>query len=74
MKIITLSGAQGCGKSRRAEALYEQFKAQGKSVAMIDTDSYGDFFSDERARKKPDVRIVTKLDHGKLRETTKELS
>lgn len=73
MKVITLAGAQGCGKSTRAQELYQQFQREGKSVAMIDTDSYGDYFSDERARTKPDVRIVTKLDHGKLRETTKEI-
>jgi uridine kinase len=73
MKVITLAGAQGCGKSVRAQQLYEQYMREGKSVAMIDTDSYGNYYSDERARTKPDVRIVTKLDHGKLRETTKEL-
>lgn len=73
MRLITLSGATGCGKSRRGQALYEQAKSEGKSVAFLDDDSYGMFFSDTRARTNPDVRIVTKLDHGKLRETTKEL-
>jgi hypothetical protein len=35
---------------------------------MLDSDSYGDYFSDEKARTNPDVKIVTELNNRYLKE------
>lgn len=68
MITITISGRAGSGKSTLALHRYEEFKAEGKSVAMLDTDSYGDYYSDDKARTSPDVKIVTKLNNRFLEE------
>jgi len=65
---VTISGRAGSGKSTLAMKRYEEFKAEGKSVAMLDTDSYGDYYSDDKARTSPDVKIVTKLNNRFLEE------
>lgn len=68
MITVTISGRAGSGKSTLAMKRYEEFKAEGKSVAMLDGYSYGDYFSDDKARTNPDVKIVTKLNNKYLEE------
>lgn len=72
MKVITLSGRQGCGKTRRAQVLYTYYAAQNKSVALFDDDGSCGSFTDLRAKTQPDVKIVTRESSTDLQETEKE--
>lgn len=74
MRLITITGGQGTGKSRLAQQRYEEARRAGWSVAMIDTDSHGDFYTDEVAKTDPDVKIVVNLTEGPLKEVARQVA
>jgi uridine kinase len=70
MRLITISGRAGSGKSTLAQKRYDEYKSKGLSVAMLDNESYGNYYSDDRATTSPDVKIVTKMTDDDLKEAT----
>lgn len=69
MRTIHITGRAASGKTRRAELRYNEYVAQGKSVAFFDDGSTGTRYSDARARTNPDVKIVTEMTNTDLKET-----
>lgn len=69
MKTITLSGAVGTGKTKRANALYRENTAKGLHVLI---DDGGDLRNSlpERRMSSADLLIITRRTSGPLTETT----
>lgn len=69
MKTITISGRRGCGRTRRARALYFELTSQGQHVLL---DAPGQWLNSlpERSMSKADVLITVHQADGDLTETT----
>lgn len=70
MKLITISGHAGTGKTTRANKLFKKLKAEGHHVLLFDEGSLQQNTHPARHPNNADFKIECKQTKGQLKETT----